>query len=268
MGKESTMSVGLRPPLAVDVLGLPVHPLSLPEALERLGEAVRGREPATVISLNGALLRRALRDPEVAAAVRDATLVIPDGVGVLVAAWILGIPPIRRLAGVDLADAVCTAAAARGWRIFLLGAAPGVAEAAAARLRERYPALQIIGTAHGFYAPDDEPALLERIRQSGAEVLLVAFGAPRQELWLRAHSAALGVPVLMGVGGTLDVLAGRTRRAPRWVQRVGLEWFYRLAREPWRWGVVRTIPPLFLIALRERIRRVLGERGDTTVEGR
>ncbi len=268
MGRGSAISVALAPPPAIDVLGVPVHPLSLTEAVERLGEAVRERTPATVISLNGALLRRALSDPEVAAAVRAATLVIPDGVGVLVAAWILGIPPIRRLAGVDLTDALCTAAAARGWRIFLLGAAPGVADAAADRLATRYPALQIIGTAHGFYAPEDEPALLERIRGSGAEVLLVAFGAPRQELWLRAHGAALGVPVLMGVGGTLDVLAGRTRRAPRWVQRVGLEWFYRMAREPWRWGVVRTIPPLFLIALRERIRRIVSERGDATAEGR
>jgi len=263
MGKVSTMPVGLRP-AAVDVLGLPVHPLSETEAIERLGEAIARRDPTIVVSLNGALLRRALTDPEVAATVRAGALVIPDGVGVLVAAWILGIPPIRRLTGVDLADALCTAAAVRGWRLFLLGAAPGVADDAAARLRERHPALEIVGAAHGFYTAGDEPALLERIRRSGADVLLVAFGAPRQEMWLRTHAPAIGVPVMMGVGGTLDVLAGRARRAPRWVQALGLEWFYRLAREPWRWSVVRTIPPLFLIALRERIWRAWGERGTRT----
>ncbi len=260
------MSVGLRPAAAVDVLGVPVHSLSLSEAVERLSDAVARREPATVISLNGALLRRALRDPRVAATVRGATLVIPDGVGVLVAARILGAPLRRRLAGVDLAETLCARAAARGWRLFLLGAAPGVADAAADRLSARYPGLQVVGAAHGFYPAGEEPRLLRRIRESAADVLLVAFGAPRQELWLAQHGAGLGVPVMMGVGGTLDVLAGRARRAPRWVQTVGLEWFYRLAREPWRWSVVRTIPPLFLIALRERIRRALRERGEGRTE--
>lgn len=268
MGKVGEMSVRLRPPAAVEVLGVPVHPLTVQEALAWLSEAIGRREPVTVVSLNGALLRRALRDPEVAAAVRAATLLLPDGVGVLLAARILGAPVRRRLAGVDLADALCVAAAAHGWSLFLLGAAPGVAEAAAARLTARDPALRVAGTAHGFFRQADEPALLARIERAAPDILLVAFGAPRQEQWLASRGPALGVPVMMGVGGTLDVLAGRARRAPRWVQAAGLEWLYRMAREPWRWSVVRTIPPLFLIALRERIRRALRERGGSRREGR
>ncbi len=238
----------------VELLGVSVHPVTLPEAVAVLQDAIERRRPTTVVSLNGALLMCVLRDPAAREAVRAATLVIPDGIGVLVAARIMGRPVQRRLAGVDLAEAVCAAAAPHGGRVFLLGAASGVAEAAATSLRHRFPGLVIAGTAHGFFSPGEEPALLKRIRQAEPEILLVALGAPRQEEWLRQHAPLLRVPVMMGVGGTLDVLAGRTRRAPRWARSAGLEWMYRMAREPWRWSVVKTIPPLFLFALRERLR--------------
>jgi len=242
-----------RLPDPVMILGLPVHPLTLVQAVAHL-RAATGRAPVTVVSLNGALLMRALRDPPVREAVAGAGLVIPDGIGVLLAARILGAPVQNRLAGVDLAEALCAAAAGVGGTVFLLGAAPGVAEAAGARLQERFPGLVVAGTAHGFFTPEEEPALLERIRGAAPEIVLVALGAPRQELWLHTHRNRLGAAVLMGVGGTLDVLAGRARRAPRWVQTAGLEWLYRAVRQPWRWSVIKTIPPLFLIALRERLR--------------
>src|SRR3990170_4430318 len=244
-GKLAKMSA-LAPPIApVDLLGVPVHPLTLAEAVAHLAEAIARRRPTTVVSLNGALLMRVLRDPQVRDAVRVATLVIPDGIGVLLAARILGVPVRRRVAGVDLAETLC---------------------AAAAQLRQRCPGLEVAGTAHGFFPPEDEPALLARIRRAAPDILLVAFGAPRQEDWMRRYGASLSVPVTMGVGGTLDVLAGRTGRAPRWVQAAGLEWLYRMVRQPWRWSVVKTIPPLFLIALRERFRGGRGgqaRRGET-----
>ncbi len=241
-------------PAPLDLLGVPVHPLTLAEAVAYLAEAIARRQATTVVSLNSALLIRVLRDPQLREAVRAATLVIPDGIGVLLAARILGLPVRRRVAGADLTEALCAAVAPRRGRVFLLGAAPGVADAAAAQLRQRCPGLEVVGTAHGFLPPEDESTLLARIRRAAPDILLVAFGAPRQEHWMRRYGAALSVPVVMGVGGTLDVLAGRTRRAPRWVQGAGLEWLYRAVREPWRWSVIRTIPPLFLIALRERLR--------------
>jgi N-acetylglucosaminyldiphosphoundecaprenol N-acetyl-beta-D-mannosaminyltransferase len=259
------MSVLVRGPAAVELLGAAVHPLTLPAAVALLEEAIARRQPTTVVSLNGALLMRLRRDAVVRRAVRGAALVIPDGIAVLLAARILGLPVRRRLAGVDLAEALCAAVARGRGRIFLLGAAPGVAEAAAGRLQRRFPGLQIAGTAHGYFLAEAEAQLLAAIRESRPDVLLVAFGAPRQELWLARNGAALGIPVMMGVGGTLDVLAGRARRAPRWLQAAGLEWLYRLWREPWRWGVVKTIPPLFVIALRERLRR---RRNPPTHEGR
>ncbi len=240
---------------SIELLGVPVHPLSLAEAVTYLGEMTAEGRSTTVISLNGFLLMRARREVAVREAVRAAGLVIPDGIGVLLAARILGLPVLRRVAGADLTEALCGAAVVRGHSVFLLGASAGIAEAAAVRLQEQFPGLRIAGTAHGYFRPAEEPALLAQIRRAAPDILLVAFGAPRQELWLHRHAASLGVPVMMGVGGTLDVLAGRTRRAPRWLQAAGLEWLYRMMREPWRWSVVKTIPPLFLVALRERLRR-------------
>ncbi|MDR7526668.1 MAG: WecB/TagA/CpsF family glycosyltransferase [Armatimonadota bacterium] len=254
MSETLTALPALRPAV---LLGLPVHPVTLEEAVERLLRAVAARSaPVHVVSLNGALVMQALRDPDLAAVIRAAGLVIPDGIGTVLAGRILDVPVRRRVAGVDVAEALCREAARHGYRVYLLGAAPGVAEAAASRLRERYPGFVVAGTDHGYFGPEDESAVLARIRAARPDILLVALGAPRQERWLHRHAATLGVPVVMGVGGTLDVLAGRVRRAPRWMQALGLEWLYRMVRQPWRWSVVRTIPPLFAVALRERVRRL------------
>jgi N-acetylglucosaminyldiphosphoundecaprenol N-acetyl-beta-D-mannosaminyltransferase len=145
-------------------------------------------------------------------------------------------------------------AARSGYRVFLFGSAPGVAEAAAAELRRRHPALQVVGTRHGYFNPDEEPGVLAQIRQARPDVLLVALGAPRQEQWMRRWLPDLRVPVAIGVGGSLDVIAGRIPRAPLWMQRLGFEWLYRALREPRRWAVIRTIPPLFVMAIRERLK--------------
>lgn len=246
-------------PARREMFGTQVHDVGLDAALRWMGDRIAARTPGYVVTLNGALLVQAARDPEVRALVNEASLVTADGIGVILAARILGVPLAGRVAGIDLAAALCARAAAAGYRLFLLGGAPGVAEATAAALRHRHPALQIAGTRHGFFGPEEEEPVVAQIRQARPDMLLVAFGAPRQERWMRRWSAALEVPVSIGVGGSFDVLAGRVPRAPRWMQRAGLEWLYRALREPRRWSVVRTIPPLFLMALRERRRR----RADT-----
>ncbi len=239
-----------------------VHDVGLDAALRWARDRIGTRNPGYVVTLNGSLLVQAARDPELRALINDAALVTADGIGVILAARILGVPLSERLAGIDLALALCASAASAGWGVFLLGGAPGVAEEAAAALRRLHPPLRITGTRHGFFEPEQEPGVLEQIRSALPDILLVALGAPRQERWMRRWSADLGVPVVIGVGGSLDVLAGRVARAPRWMQRAGLEWLYRVSREPRRWGVVRTIPPLFLMALRERWRpRAAGSGG-------
>lgn len=236
------------------MLGAQVHAASMEEALAWIRWRIAEGPPAYVVTLNGALLVAASRDPDLRDLINGAGLVTADGIGVVIAARILGVDLRERVAGVDLAVAVCAEAATSGYRVFLLGGAPGVAETAAGALRRRWPELRVVGTHHGFFGPDEEAGVLAMIRQAGPDVLLVAMGAPRQERWVRRWAASLGVPVAIGVGGSFDVLAGRVPRAPRWMQRAGLEWLYRALREPRRWSVVRTIPPLFLLALRERWR--------------
>jgi N-acetylglucosaminyldiphosphoundecaprenol N-acetyl-beta-D-mannosaminyltransferase len=223
-------------------------------ALTWVRARIASRAPAYVVTLNGALLVRAAREADLRDLVNSAGLVTADGIGVLLAARVLGIPLAERVAGIDLTLAVLAQAAASGHRVFLLGSAHGVAEAAADVLRRRYPALAVAGTHHGYFETADEPRVVEQIRATRPDVLFVALGAPRQELWMRRWLSDLQVPVAIGVGGSLDVIAGRVARAPAWAQHVGLEWFYRALREPRRWAVIRTIPPLFLLALRERLR--------------
>jgi N-acetylglucosaminyldiphosphoundecaprenol N-acetyl-beta-D-mannosaminyltransferase len=244
-----------RAPARHEVLGTQVYGIDLDGALAWIRDRIASRLPGYVVTLNGAMLVRAAREPAVRDLVNGAALVTADGIGVVLAARIVGVALPGRVAGIDLVSALLAEAGSAGYRIFLLGGAPGVGEAAARALRGRHPALQIVGTYHGYFPPDEEAQLGETIRQAHPDVLLVALGAPRQEQWMARWSARLGIPVSIGVGGTLDVLAGRVSRAPRWMRTVGLEWLYRLLREPRRWSVVRTIPPLFLLALGERLRR-------------
>lgn len=238
-----------------ELFGTQVHAVGLDGALAWIRARIASRVPGYVVTLNGALLVQTARDQSLRVLVNDAALVTADGIGVIGAARILGVHLPERVAGIDLVVALCGQAASVGYRIFLLGGAPGVAEAAAGVLRARHPTLQIVGVQHGFFSSEEEGAVPAQIRAAHPDVLLVALGAPRQEWWMRRWGAALGVPVSIGVGGSFDVLAGRIPRAPGWMRRIGLEWLYRMAREPRRWGVVRTIPPLFLLALRERLRR-------------
>jgi N-acetylglucosaminyldiphosphoundecaprenol N-acetyl-beta-D-mannosaminyltransferase len=249
-----------------EILGTTVHPVTLQEALDWVDVCVAARTVGYVVTLNGALLVQTARQGALRALVNEAALVTADGIGVLLAARILGVALPERLTGIDLAAAVCRRAAERGHRVYLLGGAPGVAAATAQALQARHPLLQIAGAHHGYYTPDEEQAVVAEVRHARPDVLLVALGAPRQEFWMRQWKEALGVPVSIGVGGSFDVLAGRVPRAPRWMQRLGLEWLYRAVREPRRWGVVRTIPPLFLMALRARLRgRSRGNRGVDTM---
>ncbi|MDR7386279.1 MAG: WecB/TagA/CpsF family glycosyltransferase, partial [Armatimonadota bacterium] len=165
----------------------------------------------------------------------------------------LGRPLPERVPGVELMEALCERAARQGWPIFLLGGLPGVAEQAAAELRRRWPGLPVAGTHHGYFQV--EGAVVEAVARSGAALLFCGLGSPRQELWLSRHLDRLGVRVAMGVGGSLDVLAGRSARAPAWLRRVHLEWLYRLLREPRRWRRQLALPHFAWLVLRSASRR-------------
>ena len=173
----------------------------------------------------------------------QADLCIPDGVGLLMAARWLKRPLPQRVPGSELIYHLAQLAAQNGWRLFLLGAAPGVAEEAAVILQQKYPSLLIAGTYAGTPDPAENEAIVQRINASQADILFVAYGAPRQDKWIARNKESLTtVRLAMGVGGSLDFITGRSIRAPRWLQNLGLEWLYRLIREPWRWRRMLALP--------------------------
>lgn len=219
----------------------------------RAGESLR-----QVVTLNPEMVMAARRDPVFRTVIEQAALVTPDGVGMTLAARLRGTPLRARVTGVDLVEAL----AMTGRSLFLLGAAPGVAERAASVLEHRYGAL-IAGTWAGSPKPEDAAAALERIAAARPHILCVAYGAPAQECWIaryRAELAACGVRVALGVGGTFDYLAGVVPRPPAVVRRLGLEWLYRLIRQPWRWRRQLVLPLFAWLAIGEAIAVRLGPR--------
>lgn len=241
----------------ISVLGTGVDPVSMAQALAR-AEALIGRgQPSMVVTINPELVMHAQRDTALARALDRADLVVPDGIGIVWAARILGHPVPERVPGVELTEGLIQRAAARGYRVYFLGAAPGVAEEAARRLTARYPGLAVAGTHHGYFKPEEEAAVVAAVRRVRPHILLVALGAPRQELWIARHLHQCQAALALGVGGSLDVFAGRVQRAPRWVQAVGLEWLYRLVRQPARAGRMLALPRFAARVLLDAARRNL-----------
>ncbi len=205
-----------------------------------------------ICTVNPEFVMHALRDPAFFRTLERADLNVPDGVGLLWAGRILKQPLRERVPGVELMEALAARAAERGWRVFLLGAAEGVADRAAAVLQRRCPGLAVVGTFAGSPRPEDAPEILERLRRARPDLLFVAYGAPQQDLWIARYQPALRIPVAMGVGGAFDFIAGVVPRAPRWMREIGLEWLYRLIRQPWRWRRMRALPRFVLAVLAAR----------------
>jgi len=227
-------------PAAIDVLGLPVHSVTMTQAVlevERFvasGEARRRGRPFVHMALNGPKWVAARDDQALAASVRAADLVTADGVGVLVLARRLGQRLPERVTGIDLMERLCARAAVEGWGVAFLGAREGVASAAAMALRRRYRSLRVTYCHHGYFKPSDDAQIATEIAGSGARLLFVGLDTPRKENFVLRHGAASGVDFAMGVGGAFDVLGGRIRRAPRVLQELGLEWAWRWSQEPQR----------------------------------
>lgn len=218
----------------VDVLGVQFDPVDLDRAVEAVVAMADEPGPHLVVTANVELVMQARHAPDLQDILRRAALVVADGVGVIWGARRLGRSLPGRVAGIDLADRLCGEAARRGWRVCLVGGAPGVALEAARSLRHWHPGIHVAAALHGYFRPEDEAAVIPAIRDVAPTLVLAGLGSPRQERWLDRHLASLGVPVAIGVGGTLDVWAGKVRRAPRVMQTMGLEWCYRLICQPSR----------------------------------
>jgi len=224
------------------ILGVRVDDVTTSEALDLIEQFIAERTPRQICTVNPEFVMRAQQDDIFRQVINDAALCLPDGVGLLWAARRLGRRLRERVAGSDMVWRIAERASQLGWRMYLLGAAPGVAEKAAQVLQARYPALNIVGTFAGSPAPAEEDAIVARICAAQPDVLLVAYGAPAQDVWIARNQSRLQVPVTMGVGGSLDFVAGVARRAPTWMQRIGLEWLHRLIHEPWRWRRQLALP--------------------------
>jgi N-acetylglucosaminyldiphosphoundecaprenol N-acetyl-beta-D-mannosaminyltransferase len=237
----------------VSILGVGVDNLTRQQALERIEGFLQAGGSHQVVTVNPELVIMAQEDGELKRLINGAHLALADGVGLLWAARLHGTPLKERVAGVDMVEDLSRLAAAHSYSIYLLGAGEGVAQGAARVLQERYPGLQVVGTYAGSSAPQDEEDIIGRVRAASPAILFVAYGAPRQELWISRNLARLGVPVCMGVGGAFDFISGRVRRAPGWVRRLGLEWLFRLLRQPWRWRRMLRLPRFAGMVLRERL---------------
>lgn len=222
------------------------------EALKRIDSLVASSAGTTelVATINPEFVMRARRDPEFRAVLESAALCVADGHYILWAARRQGRYLPERVAGSDLVPGIADLAERHGYRLFLLGAGPGVAREAADRLLSRHPNLQIVGVHPGSPRPQDDAASLAMIQAARPDLLLVAYGAPAQEMWIARNRDRLGVPVAMGVGGALDFVAGRVPRAPRWMRRARLEWLFRLVRQPWRARRMAVLPGYVLEVLR------------------
>ncbi len=209
--------------------------------------------PATrvVLTPNPEIIMAARGDAELTAALREADLSLADGIGVVWAARALGNPVPERVTGVDLLELLLGHLARRGGGVYFLGGRPGVAEEAAGRARARWPGLRVAGCHHGYFGPNEAPAVAAAVAGSGADLLVCGMGFPRDQKWLRRWREGLGVRVAVGVGGALDVLAGRVRRAPAAWRRLHLEWFHRLLTQPWRWRRMLALPRFCLAVLAE-----------------
>jgi N-acetylglucosaminyldiphosphoundecaprenol N-acetyl-beta-D-mannosaminyltransferase len=258
----------------VELLWLKINSETQREVVAMIEELLQAQRPAQIVTANPEFFYLACKDDELREIINGAAIVTADGIGVIKAAQLLGVEPpiVERVTGSDLFWPLMSLAERRRCRVFLLGAAPGVAERAAAIVKDRHPQIPAVVAFAGFPTVDrrrctggpDDPnhELLERLRAARPDLLLVAYGCPKQEKLIHYYKDLLGVPVSIGVGGTLDFVAGLATRAPRWVQRLGLEWAYRLAREPKR--IKRQAPSelCFIVKVLEGTvrRRLLGQR--------
>ncbi len=244
----------------MDILGVRVDDVTHDEAVTRCVALVEDPQPRYVVTPNPEFVVLARRDGRFRSILNASDLSTPDGGGLLLAARLWGTPLREQVRGTDLAYLLVEEAVRRGWRLFLLGAAPGVAEEAARRLQQRYPGLEIAGTFAGRAGPEGDAETREAVRRAGrCDVLFVAYGVKRQEEWIARNVPQLDVGLAMGVGGVLDFMSGRVRRAPYVVRRLGIDWLFRLLMQPSR--IKRqgsTIPVFLFLALREALRRRTG----------
>ena len=230
----------------VEILGVKVDSVTMAQAVEIVTDLISAKKNSIVATANAEMLMMATHDSELKNILNSAELVVPDGAGTVWAANHLGYKMPERVAGYDLVQELMKISPQKSWKIFLFGSAPGVAEKAKAKAEELYPEIKIVGTRNGFFTAKDEEEIISQIKNAAPDILLAALGVPKQEKWLFNHKEILNIPVSIGVGGTLDVMAGNVKRAPLWMQKAKLEWLFRAMLQPSRAGRLIALPKFVL----------------------
>lgn len=246
----------------VSILGCRLDAIDADAATSAILQFAREGAAAQVVTLGTEMVVHAQHDVRYRDVVNSCALSLCDTVGLLAVARSRGADLRDRVTGVELLEHLCASAAKEGITVFLFGGAPGIAERAAEELQRRYPGLRIAGTRNGYFAPDESARIRQEIRASGAQLLFVGMGFPKQEFWLKEHLRETGCGAGIGVGGSFDVISGNVRRAPERWRKLGLEWLYRLLKEPHRWRRQLALPHFVLLVAGENVRSLLG-RGRT-----
>lgn len=234
----------------INILGVPVNPLTMDEALNYLTSCIEAKKTTNVVTANAEIIMLGHNDSAYAKILQSASCVLPDGAGTVWGGRKLGFHVPERVAGFDLFLELMKASGEKNFKVYFFGSAPGVAEAAKEKCLKMFPGVNIVGCRNGFFTEADNSNIIANINASGAEVLFVALGAPKQEIWIAQHSQSLKPFLRIGIGGSFDVLAGKMQRAPKWMQEASLEWLFRLYKQPSRLGRMMVLPK-FVIKILE-----------------
>jgi N-acetylglucosaminyldiphosphoundecaprenol N-acetyl-beta-D-mannosaminyltransferase len=239
---------------SIEILGTRLDDATYEDVLALVDEFVGSGQAHQIVTVNPEMVMIAHEDPAFRKVLDGSHLNVADGSGLMLASRLLGQPLRERVTGSDGISRLTAHCATRGYRPYFLGAAPGVAEIVADKLAATYPGLEVAGSYAGSPDPQDEDGIIARVREAAPDLLFVAYGVPAEEKWIARNLSRLCVPVIIGVGGAFDFVAGVTRRAPVWMRRLGLEWLHRLVREPWRWRRQLALPKFVWLVVKQKIK--------------
>ncbi|KQX60188.1 WecB/TagA/CpsF family glycosyltransferase [Paenibacillus sp. Root444D2] len=236
----------------VRIYGVPISKMGMDQTVAYLTNVIEQRQPHQVITANPIMVMAAQDDPAYLSMMQRAELIVPDGTGVVWAAKYVGEPVVERVPGYDLIHELMKVGESKSWKVYLLGASNEVIQAAAEKLRTAYPGIKLVGVRDGYFKDDQDAEVIQEIVDAAPDILLVGRSAANQEPWIGKYKQQIGVPVMMGVGGSFDVLSGKLKRAPILFQKLRLEWFYRLMQEPWRYKRMLLLPQFALKVMRDK----------------
>jgi N-acetylglucosaminyldiphosphoundecaprenol N-acetyl-beta-D-mannosaminyltransferase len=236
----------------IEILGVPVDRITMDQTLWRIEQMIDLGKPHLLVTADSSGIVQAQSDKELMELYQRADLTTPDSSGVVWAMNRQGVDQGERVSGVEIADRLCRLSGEKNWTIFLLGSSPGVADEAAANLRIKYPDVKIVGSRHGYFKPEQDDEVAREVAAKNPDILLVAMGIPRQEKFILKTMPIIKARVAIGVGGTLDVFSGRAKRAPKLIQKMRMEWLWRLILNPSKFAKTKLLPKFVMMNLRDR----------------